>query len=154
MEKDLLNSCILNCPEFKTMLKNAIKEALNENKEEKIEDDNENLFPITFLPEMYVVQEDVSSTEHDEHIRTKAAENFTKVNSDAFRCLEQHITRLFFNPDINRESFITSLKDYCDNLYALAEEEDLNMAKAIKALGQTPKADGVGVLSVNPKRFG
>ena len=97
--------------------------------QETVQEDNYDLFPVTYLPDMYVVQEDVAA-ENDKYaagiIRRNVATATIKKNETSFDEAEQSIIRLFLTPSIDKDSLLITLKDYCDHLHTLAKDGTLD----------------------------
>ena len=100
-----------------------------EEEKETVQEDNYDLFPVTYLPDMYLVQEDVAA-ENDKYaagiIRRNVATATIKKNETSFDEAEQSIIRLFLTPGINKDSLLITLKDYCDHLHTLAKDGTLD----------------------------
>lgn len=92
-------------------------------------EDNYDLFPVTYLPDMYLVQEDDAAENDnvaDGFRRRNIAKSFIDANGPSFDEAEQSIIRLFLAPNVNKESLLITLKDYCDHLYELAKDGTLD----------------------------
>ena len=109
-------------------LEDTPRKEIDEEKE-TVQEDNYDLFPVTYLPDMYLVQEDVAA-EDDKYaagiIRKSVAKTTIEKNETSFDEAEQSIIRLFLTPGINKDTLLITLKDYCDHLHTLAKEGTLD----------------------------
>lgn len=112
---------------FVPALEDTPGKEIDEEKETEQKDDYD-LFPVTYLPDMYLVQEDVAA-ENDSYADGIARRNLSKAvtekNEASFDEAEQSIIRLFLTPGVNKDSLLITLKDYCDHLHTLAKDGTL-----------------------------